>query len=702
MSDDLSPAEPSGPLEPEGALEPPPGSRGAPDAMIEKLRRVTIGEYRVERELGRGGMASVYLGHDLSLDRKVAIKVMSPELFHGDRVFVDRFLREARTGARLNHPHIIPVYAIREASELIFFVMKFIDGKPIDDVIRHFGPLPIPLVVRVIAQVADALGYAHRNGIVHRDIKPGNMMLDKDGWVVLTDLGIAKVNEVSSLTATGSAIGTPTYMSPEQSSGSKATTGASDQYSLGCVAYEMLTGRPPFEADSVVALIFQHYAELPPPIHQQRPDCPAEVEAAVMRMLQKAPEDRFGSCDEVAQVFRDMTPGDEEEFRMLVQAFATGAGQTRAIKRINTPRTPTVPPSTPRPLSRPSQRELSVASSGMTPVPRLTGNAGPTPGSTGAMPSPAPDAAATAAALEAQRANWPRTLLRPPEQQVVKRRFQVPGVLTILVAVTLAWLLFFPRIGALETEVPTSTALMRAREAEAEAAVRRGSAPGADGSCEGPRADLAACRKQTPVAMSEIAPAVAEAVVFGVDTLFPLRLGNDWTAMRRAAGYPRDAFEWGNGIDRADLFAVLPGLLEQMEPVGRAGSLTQRLVQAVYFPADEGLFRKVREVLVARRVAKALPRERILEVYLNVAEFGPGLYGVEAAAQAYFRRSAKDLTRAQAATLAAVLATPRSSTPTVAPEAMRRRQALILRRLNGEPVAIPSDVAPADRPATTN
>lgn len=695
MSDELPPSEPAGPQDAAGAADAPATPRAPSDPVMERLSRMTAGEYRVERELGRGGMATVYLAHDISLDRKVAIKVMSSELFNAGDVLVDRFLREARTGARLNHPHIIPVYAIREARDIIFFVMKFIDGKPLDDVIRGFGQLPFPLVVRVIAQVADALGYAHRNGIVHRDIKPGNMMLDKDGWVVLTDLGIAKVQEVSSLTATGSAIGTPTYMSPEQSSGSKATSGASDQYSLGCVAYEMLTGRPPFQGDSVIALIFQHHAEPPQPIHQLRPDCPPEIEAAVMKMLQKAPEDRFGSCEEVAQVFREMTPGDEEEFRMLVQAFATGAGTTQAIKRINTPRTPSPSfPSISRAPSRPSKREVAVSTAGMAPVPRLDTNAGAAPSP---LTPPSPAAATTAA--DAVKAAWPRTLLRPPEQQVVKRRFRAPGILTMMLVAGLGWFVFFPLTGSLATGFPHNTALMEARAAEAEAAVRRGSAAGADGSCDGIRSYLANCRRYTPVAMSEISPDLAQAVVIGVDSLFGVRQGNDWSAMRRAAGYPRDAFEWGNSVDRSDLFAVMPGLLERMDPVGRAGSLTQRLVQVVYFPPSEGLYRKLREVMVTRRVAGALPRERILELYLNVAEFGPGLFGAEAASQAYFRRSAKELTKAQAAMLAATLATPRTSTPALEPETMRRRQALILRRLNGEAVSVPSDIAPASESA---
>ena len=659
------------------------------DPVMVKLADATKGEYRIERELGRGGMATVYLAHDTSLDRKVAIKVMGAEVLAAGDVLVDRFLREARTGARLNHPHIIPVYAVRQTPELIYFVMKFIDGKPLDDVINGFGQLPIPLAARVIAQVADALAYAHRNGIVHRDIKPGNVMLDKEGWVVLTDLGIAKVQEASMLTATGSAVGTPTYMSPEQSGGSQATTGASDQYSLGCVAFEMLTGKPPFEGESIISLIFQHHAEPPPPIQNLRPDCPAHIVSAINKMLEKSPEDRYSSMEEVAQLFRDSSTGDEEEFRDLLRAFATGTGAGDSGGRINTPRSlPTKTPSQfPRTPQRASRREVAIGTMGMQAVPRDN-----TPASIPAMPIPT--LAEVEAAAKATKANWPRTLLKPPEEQKASaRQFRTPGILTMLIAAFFIWFFFFPGIGSLKTQIPQTTAMMTLRQEEAEAAVRRGSAPGADGSCEGVRNDLPNCRKHSVVTAASIAPAVLEAVVFSEDSLFNVRQGADWSAMRRAAGYPRDAFEWGNSVDRSDFFAVLPGLLEVMDQVGHAGSLSQRVVQLVYFPPDNGLFRKAREVRTANRLAKALPKERIVEIYLNVAEFGPGLYGIEAAAQAYFNVSADKLTRAQAATLVATLATPRTSNPKDSPAEMRRRQALILRRLNGEAVTIPAPTA---------
>ena len=336
-----------------------------------------------------------------------------------------------------------------------------------------------------------------------------------------------------------------------------------------------------------------------------------------------------------------------------------------------------------------------MTTSGMLPVARefTTGN---TPAVGNAVVAGGPNSDAAAAA----KAAWPRTLIKPPEQQkMTARSFRAPGILTMLFVAAFAWFMFFPRVGDLATTVPQNTALMLARQAEAEAAVRRGSAPGTEGSCEGIRNDLPTCRKQIIVPLDSIAVPMREATIAATDSLFSARQTADWVAMRRAAGYPRDAFEWGNSVDRSDFFSVMPTLLNHMDVVGQAGSLTQRLVQIVWYPADNGLFRKAREIRLANRLAGSLSKDRLLELYLNVAEFGPGLYGVEAAAQAYFNTSASTLTKAQAATLAATLATPRTSTPTNEPAAMRRRQALILRRLNGEAVSIPIEYAVVDSAA---
>jgi serine/threonine-protein kinase len=272
----------------------------AQERMIADLRDATRGEYDIRGELGRGGMATVFLARDVSLDRQVAIKVMSPALLHRDAAdAVERFKREARTAAALSHPHIVPIHAVRESGDLLFFVMKFVEGRPLDAVVRERGRLPVDQVVRILSEVASALAYAHRRGVVHRDIKPANIILDDDGWAMVTDFGIAKLAKAEGLTMTGATVGTPAYMSPEQAIGA-AITGRSDQYSLGVVAYELLTGRAPFVADSMMAMLMAHAQDPPPPLSDACPECPAALAAVVERMLAKNPDERWASLDEAA------------------------------------------------------------------------------------------------------------------------------------------------------------------------------------------------------------------------------------------------------------------------------------------------------------------------------------------------------------------------------------------------------------------
>ena len=183
--------------------------------LRQNLRDATLGEYEILAELGRGGMATVFLAHDISLDRKVAIKVMAPHLLEGEGM-LERFKLEARTAAQLSHPHIIPIYAVRETDDVVYFAMKFIEGRPLDAIIKKMGPLPIPMVKDILTKVGQALGYAHRRNVVHRDVKPGNIMIDEESTPIVADFGIAKVTQGQGLTMTGAAIGTPSYMSPEQ------------------------------------------------------------------------------------------------------------------------------------------------------------------------------------------------------------------------------------------------------------------------------------------------------------------------------------------------------------------------------------------------------------------------------------------------------------------------------------------------------
>src|SRR5437667_5240022 len=309
------------------------------DALLDALRKATLGEYEIQAEVGRGGMATVYLANDLALDRKVAIKMLAPALLLMGEGMVERFKREARTAAALTHPHIIPIYTVKEADRVLYFVMKYVQGRPLDAIIRDVGPLPLRLARAILAQVADALGYAHRHGVIHRDIKSANIMLDEEGWAVVTDFGIAKVVQAEGLTVTGVTVGTPTYMSPEQCE-TREVTGASDQYSLGIVAYEMLTGRLPFQAESTMAVMYAHFNERPRPVTERRPDCPANLAAAVMRMLAKDPAGRWPSMDDVIAVCGRPSLRHDDPVRGEMITLARAGGRSPALAQIKTPTSP--------------------------------------------------------------------------------------------------------------------------------------------------------------------------------------------------------------------------------------------------------------------------------------------------------------------------------------------------------------------------
>ncbi len=300
-------SHPTALLDSEAHLDDDPDSPWA--EVVQRLRRATFGEFEIGRELGRGGMAAVFLAHELSLDRKVAIKVMSPGLLMGDGM-IDRFKREAITIAHLNHPNIVSCYSVRQAEGLHFFVMRYIRGRSLEQLILEAGKLPLPIVRSILCQVGSALTYAHRSRVVHRDIKPANILIDEDGNAVVTDFGIAKVAELPGHTHTGALVGTPAYMSPEQCSGAEVS-GASDQYSLGAVAYEMVAGVAPFTGSTLTVMQAQ-VERTPSPIRDRCPDCPAEFEAAILRMLAKDPADRFASMAE-AKAALGATPLKEDD-----------------------------------------------------------------------------------------------------------------------------------------------------------------------------------------------------------------------------------------------------------------------------------------------------------------------------------------------------------------------------------------------------
>src|SRR5438034_978421 len=261
---------------------------------------------------------------------------MLPELISREGM-VQRFKREAQTSAGLSHPHIIQIFTVKETKQLVFFVMKFIEGRSLESVINDKGRVPLGMAQTILGQVGSALDYAHRKHIVHRDIKPANIMIDEDGWAIVTDFGIAKVQEAQNLTATGTAIGTPHYMSPEQFH-NKAVTGASDQYSLGIVAYEMLTGRKPYDGGTYAEIITQHLFEPVPDLRAVRPDIPDNVATAVMKMMAKEASARFPDLD--AAVAALGTPTTTQGEKARTQMISLARNYESKGKRMSIPQSP--------------------------------------------------------------------------------------------------------------------------------------------------------------------------------------------------------------------------------------------------------------------------------------------------------------------------------------------------------------------------
>ncbi|HVZ78196.1 MAG TPA: serine/threonine-protein kinase, partial [Gemmatimonadaceae bacterium] len=267
------------------------------------VERALSAHYELDAEIGRGGMGIVYRARDRRLKRTVAIKVLPPELAFRSEIKT-RFLREAEMAAQLSHPNIVPIYTVDESQGLVFFEMAYVSGDNLARRLHEKGVLPVEEVRRILRDVADALAYAHERGVVHRDIKPDNILLDADsGRPMVTDFGIARaVSEGDSrLTATGMAIGTPAYMSPEQAAGERVIDGRSDLYALGIVAYQMLSGEPPFSAASTPAMLVKHISETPVPIEQRRADVPPDLARAVMVMLEKDPANRFARASDLVK-----------------------------------------------------------------------------------------------------------------------------------------------------------------------------------------------------------------------------------------------------------------------------------------------------------------------------------------------------------------------------------------------------------------
>jgi serine/threonine protein kinase len=266
--------------------------------LFDSLRVAVEGRYRVTDMLGRGGMGAVFLAEDLRLGRRVALKVLRPELAE-DPEFVHRFEREARIAAGLDHSNIVPVYSVEQVGRFHYFTMKYVSGKPLDQVLAD-KPLPTDEARRILTEAAAGLGHAHQRGVIHRDIKPPNLMLDDSGRVLITDFGISKALQAEiQYTSTGQMVGTPNYLSPEQAQ-SLPVDGRSDQYSLACVGYRMVVGRLPFTADSVHALLYKHIHVTPVPARDARRGVPHDLSDALERALAKDPARRFPSMEEFA------------------------------------------------------------------------------------------------------------------------------------------------------------------------------------------------------------------------------------------------------------------------------------------------------------------------------------------------------------------------------------------------------------------
>jgi len=278
------------------------------------LMDATTGDFDIGAELGRGGMAIVYRATDVHLARTVAIKVLPPDLTYAKGA-TERFQREARTAAALDHPNIIPIYRISAGGRLFWYAMKYLEGRSLAEVILEKGLLTVSETLAILEQVAVALDYAHQRNVVHRDVKPGNVMLDVNGWVTVTDFGIAKELQGGALTGSGAILGTPYYMSPEQCRGSANLTGAADQYSLAVMAYQMITGQLPFEADSAIDVIHKHVSEAPPPLEALLPDLPRGVIVGITRAMSKNAEDRFPTV----QAFVNSLKGSNAEVTLQME-----------------------------------------------------------------------------------------------------------------------------------------------------------------------------------------------------------------------------------------------------------------------------------------------------------------------------------------------------------------------------------------------
>jgi serine/threonine-protein kinase len=332
-----------------------------------RLKEALGNQYTIEGELGRGGMGVVFRARDERLQRRVAIKVLPPELAY-QREIRERFAREAQTAARLSHPHIVPIYDVGEGQGIVFFIMGLIEGESLAGRLRRRGRLPPEEARRIMKETADALSAAHALSIIHRDIKPDNILLEGTrGRVVVTDFGIAKALSAGSghtLTGAGIAIGTPQFMSPEQAAGERNLDGRSDLYSLGVVAYQMLTGDLPFTAPTVAGILMKQITEPAPVVHTLRPEVPEDLSLAVARCLEKDPENRWPTADALRRALESRNVAGYRPSVQVPAAARPAEKTARSSSSSPSVTRPPVSPGEPRSAPRPARRYQSAETSG--------------------------------------------------------------------------------------------------------------------------------------------------------------------------------------------------------------------------------------------------------------------------------------------------------------------------------------------------
>lgn len=394
--------------------------------LLRRVRHVFAGEYEVEGELGRGGMAVVYKATEVALRRVVALKVLPPEIGITAKA-MERFKREARLVAELDHPNITPVYRAGQVGGILHIAMKYVEGRTLDAILEQQGPLPIPVVLAVLRAATRALAYAHERDIVHRDVKGANILIDRDGRIMVSDFGAALRASDITLTQAGTLIGTPAFMSPEQCSGKRALP-QSDQYSLGIVAFQMLAGAVPFSSETLAGLMQHHFFTLPPDVRVARDDVPAELVAMVHRALQKDPADRFSSTRDMVAAVGTIPFGEEE--RRASEDFLRALTRGESPLRVTTRELPPLPDqptllmasAAPRPRGR--WWRVAAAGAAVATVAAVALWPGPVRNETAAGPvadtaPPAPEPVVPPPARSAPAPGRLRLLTDPPDAEIL-------------------------------------------------------------------------------------------------------------------------------------------------------------------------------------------------------------------------------------------------------------------------------------------